>query len=346
MSQRTVLWADDQIEELRGQILFLEGKGYDVVGVSNGDDAISMVRERRFDAVLLDESMPGKGGLETLGHIRDLDGRVPVIMITKNEEEELMERAIGRRIDDYLVKPVNPTQVLLALKKALDETRLQVAQTTQDYLQGFAQLARQRMDAQDWRDWIEIHEKMVGWDLELDSIDEPALRESHAEQARDANAEFSRFVERHYEDWIAGRDAPVLSPKVVERWVAPHLRDGKRVFFVVIDCMRLDQWRLLESQLSSHFTIRRENYFSILPSATPFARNAIFSGLMPCDIAKQHPQWWRGSAQEERSKNAFEDELLGKQLKRLKLGSTRHRYFKTFRQADMDAMRRQIPSSA
>ena len=260
MSQRTVLWADDQIEELRSQILFLEGKGYEVVGVSNGDDAISMVKDRRFDAVLLDESMPGKGGLETLGHIRELDAGVPVIMITKNEEEELMERAIGRRIDDYLVKPVNPTQVLLALKKALDERRLQAEHTTQDYLKGFGQLAMERMEARDWRDWMRIHEKMVNWDLELDGLDEPALVDSHAEQARDANAEFSRFVEKEYAGWVEGQDAPVLSPQVVSRWVAPHLRDGKRVFFVVIDCMRLDQWQLLEAALQPLYDLQRENY--------------------------------------------------------------------------------------
>jgi len=344
MTQRSILWADDQIEELRSQILFLEGKGYQVVGVSNGDDALDLMKRQNFDAGLLDESMPGKGGLETLAHLREFDTRVPVIMITKNEAEDFMDRALGKRIDDYLVKPVNPTQVLMALKKALDEDRLQSQQTTQDYLQSFARLAGRRMEARDWRDWLSIFEEMVNWDLELVRLGDAALAESHGEQSRDANAEFSRFVEANYRDWIAGKDAPTLSPQVVERFVQPQLRQGRRVFFCVIDCMRLDQWRLLERQLSELFDVNTECYYSILPTATPFARNSIFAGMMPLNIAREFKQYWRGSASEERSKNAFEKELLEAQLKRLGLGDKRVKYYKTFNTQDVDAMRKQLPS--
>jgi hypothetical protein len=265
-------------------------------------------------------------------------------MITKNEEEGFMDRALGKRVDDYLVKPVNPTQILMALKRALDERRIQTEQTTQDYLQGFSSLARMRMEARDWRDWLSIQERIVSWDLELDAVGDPALRDTHLEQARDANSEFSRFVESSYSDWLRGEDPPTLSPNVVERFVLPHLRAGKRVYFLVIDCMRLDQWRTLEPQLEPYFSMQRELYYSILPTATPFARNAIFAGIMPDEISRRYPQWWRGSAKEERSKNAYEKELLEEQLKRLKLADSRVRYYKTFNLQDTEAMRKQLPS--
>lgn len=344
MTTRTILWADDQIEELRSQILFLQGKGFEVVGASNGEDAISLVRDRRFDAVLLDEMMPGKGGMETLQSIRGVDPFVPVIMITKSQEEELMDRALGRRVTDYLVKPVQPTQILMALKRALDEESIRRKQMTQDYLRGFAELARQRVEARTPADWSSIYEAMVTWELELTRLSDPALWDAHREQLRDANAQFCRFVERHYRDWVQGREAPVLSHQVVERWVAPHLKSGQRVFLIVMDCMRLDQWRALEPLLDPLFTMQRENYFSILPSATPFARNAIFAGLLPIEIAKRFPQHWRGAANEERSKNASEREFLTAQLTRLGLKDTKLKYYKTFNAGETEAMRRQIPT--
>jgi CheY-like chemotaxis protein len=344
MTARTILWADDQIEELRSQILFLEGKGFQVVGVSNGEDAISLVRDRRFDAILLDEMMPGRGGMETLQSIRRLDPLVPVIMITKSEEEELMDRALGRRITDFLVKPVQPTQILMALKRALDEETIRRRQVTQDYLKGFAELARMRLEARHWRDWISIYETMVTWELELTRLEDPGLWNAHSEQLRDANAEFGRFVERSYRDWMQGHDAPVMSHHVFEHWVAPHLRAGTRVFLFVIDCMRLDQWRVLEPSLDSLYALQRESYYSILPSATPFARNAIFAGLLPVEIAARYPRWWRGAANEEKSKNANERDLLGTQLARLGLKDVRFKYFKTFNAGETEAMRKQIPT--
>lgn len=341
---RRILWADDQINELRSHVLFLEDRGFEVTGASNGDDALDLLRHQTFDAVLLDEMMPGRGGLETLEGIRDLGATLPVIMITKSEEEELMEKALGRRITDYLVKPVNPMQIFMALKKALEETQITERQVAQNYLQGFSELARRRMEAGDWRDWAAIFDRLVDWELQLNSLKDPGLADTHVDQVRDANAEFSKFVEKRYRGWIEEEDPPLLSHRLIESKVLPHLEKGRRVFFFVIDCMRLDQWRALESVLTPWYDIQRDLYFSILPTATPFARNAIFSGLLPKQIAERHPDWWRGSAQEERSKNAHEEELLRSLLDRRGMRDKKMKYFKTFRIQDTEAMRKQVPS--
>lgn len=344
MSQRRILWADDQIDELRGQILFLTGKGYDVVGVSNGDDALDLLGREHFDAVLLDEMMPGRGGLETLEGIRDLGTEVPVIMITKSEEEELMDRALGRRISDYLVKPVNPTQIFMALKRALDESQITEHETAKNYLSNFGQMTQQRMMATGFADWARIYDRLVDWDLQLHRLADPEPARLHADQIKDSNADWVKFVEREYPDWLEGKQGPVLSHRVLEHSVLEHLKAGKRVLFFLIDCMRLDQWRSLEPVLAPLFDQRRELACSMLPTATPFARNAIFSGLLPRDIQARYPQWWRGSAREERSKNAFERELLGTWLERYGLGELRYHYAKTFDMQDLDALRKQVPT--
>lgn len=343
MSQRRILWADDQIDELRGQILFLEGKGYQVVGVSNGDDALDLLGRESFDAVLLDEMMPGKGGLETLEGIHDLGTTVPVIMITKSEEEELMNRALGRRISDYLVKPVNPTQIFMALKRALDQSQITEQETARNYLQNFGQMTQQRMMASEFGDWSRIYDRLVDWDLQLHRLADPEPASLNADQIRDSNADWTKFVEREYLGWLDG-DGPVMSHQVLDHSVLEHLRAGKRVLFLLIDCMRLDQWRSLEPVLSPLFEQRRELACSILPTATPFARNAIFSGLLPREIKSKYPDWWRGSAKEERSKNAFEKELLGAWLKDRGLKDLRYHYAKTFDMQDLEALRKQVPT--
>jgi CheY-like chemotaxis protein len=341
---RRILWVDDQIVELRSHILFLEGKGFEVTGASNGDDALELLKNHTFDAVLLDEMMPGKGGLETLGGIRDLGLSLPVIMITKSEEEELMEKALGRRINDYLVKPVNPMQIFTALRRVLDEAKITERRVAQDYLEGFNELAQRRMEARSWQDWAEVYDRLVDWDMQLGTLKDPGLAETHVDQVRDANGDFARFVESNYQDWLSGGDGPLLSHQLLQEKVWPQLQAGKRVFFFVIDCMRLDQWRALESALTPWYDIQRDLYSSILPTATPFARNSIFAGEMPVDIARRHPQWWRGSSKEERSKNAHESELLRDHLDRSGYRDTKMRYFKTFRIQDTEAMRKQIPS--
>jgi CheY-like chemotaxis protein len=344
MSQRRILWADDQIDELRGQVLFLEGKGYEVVGVSNGDDALDLLARESFDAVLLDEMMPGKGGLETLEGIRDLGTSIPVIMITKSEEEELMNRALGRRISDYLVKPVNPMQIFMALKRALDESKITEQETASNYLRGFGQMAQQRMMAQEFGDWARIYDRMVDWDLQLHRLTDPEPANLNHEQMRESNADWVKFVEREYRDWLSPNAGPVMSHQVLDHAVLDHLRGGKRVLFFLIDCMRLDQWRALETVLSPLFEHRRELVCSILPTATPFSRNAIFSGLLPREIKERYPQWWRGSAKEERSKNAFEKELLGEWLKDRGLKDLAYHYAKTFDMQDLEALRKQVPT--
>ncbi len=344
MPTRTVLWVDDQIEELRSQILFLQAKGFEVEGVSNGDDALALLKERRFDVILLDEMMPGRNGIETLQGIRQLNDNVPVIMITKSDEEELMDRALGRRINDFLVKPVNPNQILLSLKKTLDEEAIQERQVAQDYLRGFNQLTRDRLEARSHEDWSRIFEKLVSWELRLGELSDTSLVQTHREQLRDANNNFGRFVEDNYKSWMSSHERPVMSTDVVQKWVAPHLRAGKKVFFFVIDCMRLDQWRQLASFLTPMYQLEESLYYSMLPSATPFARNAIFAGLSPLEISKRYPKWWRGSAREERSKNAFEPQLLQAQLERIGLGQMGFKYFKTFNIDETEAMAKQIPS--
>lgn len=344
MSQRRILWADDQIDELGGQILFLEGKGYEVVGVSNGDDALDLLGRERFDAVLLDEMMPGKGGLETLEGIRDLGTTVPVIMITKSEEEELMDRALGRRISDYLVKPVNPMQIFMALKRALDESQITEQETARNYLSKFGQMSQQRMMAGDFDEWARIYDRLVDWDLQLNRLADPEPARLHLDQLRESNADWVKFVERNYLDWLDDPKGPVMSHRVLDHAVLEPLREGKRVLFFLIDCMRLDQWRAIEPVLAPLFEQRRQAACGILPTATPFARNAIFSGLLPRDIASRYPQWWRGSAREERSKNAFEKELLGKWLEDRGMGKLQYHYAKTFDMQDLESLRKQVPT--
>lgn len=344
MSQRRILWVDDQIDELRGQILFLEGKGYEVVGVSNGDDALDLLGRQHFDAVLLDEMMPGRGGLETLEGVRDLGTEVPVIMITKSEEEELMNRALGRRISDYLVKPVNPMQIFMALKRALDESQITEEETARNYLRNFGQMTQQRMTARTFADWARIYDRLVDWDLQLHRLTDPEPARLHVDQIRDSNADWVKHVEREYLGWLDSPREVVLSHRVLDHSVLEHLRAGRRVLFLLIDCMRLDQWRALEPVLAPLFDQRRELVCSILPTATPFARNAIFSGLLPRDIQTRYPQWWRGSAREERSKNAFEKELLGQWLTDRGLGDLPYHYTKTFDMQDLEGLRRQVPT--
>ena len=329
-NERRILWADDEIELLRPHILFLEEKGYRVTPVSNGDDAVAAAEREKFDAVLLDESMPGRGGLETLEAIKEHDPGLPVILVTKNEAESLMDDAIGRRISDYLLKPVRPMQIFLALKRVLDGDRLHETRLARDYV---AELARARANAgpaPDWRRWIEIHTRSAQWDVELDAAGDAGLRQAHADQRRELNVEFCHYVESAYESGTrpgaaataaaagsGSADRPPLSVDVVERWVAPHLRAGKRVTLVVIDCMRLDQWLTVEPLLRPYFDITLDHQISILPTATPYSRNAIFSGLFPDEIQKQFPEYWQEISGDERSKNRFERQLLEKLLERL-----------------------------
>jgi len=341
-----ILWVDDQIEELRSHIVFLTEKGYAVDGVTNGQDAVALLRRTRYDAVLLDEMMPGMGGLETLAELKKIRESVPVVMITKSEEDDLLDRAIGRRIDDYLVKPVSPLQIVSVLKRLLEGRRIRGEQINQEYLRNFAAIARRLPAADGPGDWESLYSDMVGWELDLFAYGDHALLETHQEQMAEANRVFARYVRQHYGDWTAGGgDAPLLSPDLFRRWVLPELENSPQVIWIIIDCMRLDQWRFVEELLEPYFYLERRLYWSLLPTATPFARNALFAGLWPREIAERYPEWWRGSSRQQHSKNANEAQLLGEQLRRLGSDAAdSYKYYKVFDARDTDDLRRHVGS--
>jgi DNA-binding response OmpR family regulator len=318
--KKRLLWVDDEIDLLKSHIIFLESRGYDVAPASNGDDAISMIGKERFDIVLLDEMMAGRDGLSTLEGIKEIDPGVPVIMVTKSEEERLMDEAIGRRIDDYLTKPVNPSQILSACKRILDARKIQGQQVTKDYVSEFNKLKLQFADGHmDWRQWSDIHRDLARWDLLLDRFPDVGLRQTHEEQKKECNHAFGKYVESNYSHWLQEENPPVLSVDVVAEYLYPLLLAKKQVFFVVIDCMRLDQWLALEDILNQYYDITRHLYYSILPTATPYSRNALFSGLYPGEIAQKYPDLWKPGTADDQSKNRHERQLLDHQLQKMGL---------------------------
>lgn len=325
MNEKKILWVDDEIELLRSHIIFLSEKGYNVDTVTNGEDAVSSVREKEYDLIFLDEMMAGMGGLATLSQIKDINPNIPVVMITKSEEETLMDEAIGGKINDYLTKPVNPSQVLLVCKKILEGKKLSGQYAAKDYLQDFNQISRAFLNDMDYEEWKDIYLKLVNWDMELDEHPEVDLRQTLNDQKKEGNKEFSKFVERNYKNWLSSLgDAytPTLSPEIVPKYVMPHLQNSdSSVFFFVIDCLRYDQWLIMEKHLRDYFKIDKEFYYAILPTATPYARNSLFSGLFPSDIEKNYPDLWSSGDDDEKSMNKYEKELLQKLLdrKRLKL---------------------------
>ncbi|MEO8399577.1 MAG: bifunctional response regulator/alkaline phosphatase family protein [Ignavibacteriaceae bacterium] len=283
MKAKKLLWVDDEIEMLRSHIIFLSEKGYDVDTATNGEDAISNVKQNSYDLIFLDENMAGMGGLETLGQIKDFDQNIPVVMITKSEEETLMNEAIGGKISDYLTKPVNPSQVLLVCKKFLEGKKISGEYATKDYLQDFNQISQALVNNLDFEEWIDIYLKMVNWDIEIDQHSGIGLRQTLNDQRKEANKEFSKFVEKNYKNWINDTDdpyTPLLTTEIVSKYVFPHVEEGNSsVFFFVLDCMRADQWLVMEKLLSDYFKISKDYYYSILPTATPYARNSLFGGL-------------------------------------------------------------------
>jgi len=339
MTNGQLLWVDDEMELLRAHIIFLEKKGYEVTCVSNGTDAIDLCRERSFDLVLLDEQMPGLSGLETLGRIKELQPSTPVVMVTKSEEENIMNQAIGQKIADYLIKPVNPNQILLTLKKNIHRREIETEVTQSQYQQSFQQIAMQIMDCQTWQDWVDVYKRLVHWELELSSTDSQ-MTDMLQMQKEEANLGFAKFVKKNYLDWIKGSDAPVLSPSIFKTKVFPLLSAGEKVFLVVLDNFRYDQWRMLAQELGDQFDIDEELYCSILPTATQYARNAIFSGLMPNKIAEMFPDLWVDEDEEE-GKNLNEEPLIRTQLDRYR----RHEqfsYHKVNNSADAEKLMQQL----
>lgn len=330
MAVATILWVDDEMESIQSQKMFLENKGYEVHTLSNGFDAIDYVKEHRVDVVLLDESMPGISGLETLSKIKEIRQQIPVVMITKNETENLMNDAIGRQISDYLIKPVNPNQVLLSLKKILDNKRLVAEKTTSAYQQEFRNLFMALNSNPDYNEWIEIYKKLVYWELEMEKSDSPEMREVFQTQKQEANTEFGKFISKNYASWMQPKnnDAPIMSHSLLQFKVLPHMEKGTPTFFVIIDNLRFDQWKAIQPIFAESFRILQEDcFYSILPTATQYSRNAIFAGLLPIEIEKKFPVQWKND-DEEGGKNLYEEEFLRDHLKRLKKDSLKVSYTK------------------
>ena len=298
MSNGLLLWIDDEIELLKAHIIFLEKKGYEVATVSNGSDAIELCRQQSFDLILLDEMMPGLSGLETLQQIKDIQPATPVVMCTKSEEENIMDQAIGSKIADYLIKPVNPSQILLSLKKNIHRKDIVTEVTQSGYQQDYQQIALKMMDCRSCHDWMEIYRRLVKWELELSDTDSQ-MSEMLAMQKEEANIGFAKFIARNYLEWIdlmrngnasSSDDRPMMSPDVFRNRIFPILDKGEKVFLIVIDNFRYDQWKMLAADIGELFDIDEDMYMSILPTATQYARNAIFSGLMPNRIAEMFPE--------------------------------------------------------
>jgi CheY-like chemotaxis protein len=311
---KNILWVDDEIAQLAPHKIFLEDKGYRVDGVSSGEEAIELIKRGEYDLVLLDEMMPGMDGLTTLEEIRKIDKRVPIVMITKSEEETLMEDAIGKEISDYLVKPVHPVQILSTLKKIFDATRILGQQLTRDYTTEYREMAMRPSINMPFEEWLEIAYWLAEWDVIFDNHPELGLYGMHREFRQECNSEFSRFVLSKYVDWVNSdrRNRPRMSVDIASERMVPHLKNGKKVFFIVIDCMRLDQWLAVENMLSQYFNIITEPYYSILPTATPYCRNAVFSGLFPRELSKRYPDLWIDPDDESASRNRYEHQLLDK----------------------------------
>ncbi|MBN2415941.1 response regulator [bacterium] len=328
-SKGKILWADDEIEHLKPHILFLEEKGYAISAVTNAEDALALLGEKPFDLFLLDEMMPGMGGLEVLEHIRSRFPALPVIMITKSEQEDIMEEAIGSNIHDYLTKPVNPSQILSSCKKILEKARINRDRLTREYTAEFSEISRLLCGDLTASDWADIHIRLSERELKLDEHPEHGLRNTLVSQRSECNKEFGNFIEDSYGDWLERGDGPVLSPHVFRRFIVPLLEKGRRVLLVVIDNLRYDQWLAIEPLLYESFAITRDYYYSILPTATPYSRNALFAGLMPLEIQRRYPDRWESGEGDDFSRNRYEDILMRDHLERLKLnGDVTSKYIK------------------
>jgi CheY-like chemotaxis protein len=327
MNSIQILWVDDEIDLLKPHILFLEQKGYNLTSCTNGADAIELVKKSNFDIIFLDENMPGINGLETLSEIKQLQSNLPVVMITKSEEEYIMEEAIGSKIADYLIKPVNPNQILLSLKKNLDHSRLISEKTTSNYQQEFRKISMDLMSVNSHEDWVELYKKLVHWELELENINDSSMLEILESQKSEANNLFYKFIKKNYQEYLTSSNQPTFSHTMFKNYIVPNLSSDQGVLWIVIDNLRYDQYRMLEPLINNYYKKEEEySYYSILPTATQYARNSIFSGLMPSEMEKKHPKLWKNDT-DEGGKNMFENEFLRHQINRLNL-SINHEYYK------------------
>jgi len=341
---RKILWVDDEIEHLKSHIIFLNDRGFEVTPVSSGFDAVQEVKRTQFDLVFLDEMMPGMDGIATLEQIKAISPNLPVVMVTKSEEENLMEEAIGKQITDYLTKPVNPSQVLLVAKRILESKKLLQNQFTRDYVEQSNKLRMKLFGPMEPEDWIEANRLLSTWDVEIDRNPDVGFSQTQIDFRRECNVEFCKYYEKAYPKWMKSKRRPMLSPDIIGEYVVPHLRKKEKVYFIVIDCMRLDQWLTIESLVSEFFKVDKDYYFSILPTATPFSRNAIFAGEFPDEIDRIIPEIW-GSNRSETSLNAHEEQLLRRQLEKkvVKLDGEL-RYNKVLDQKEGENLARMIPT--
>lgn len=329
MTDIKILWADDEIDRLKPQILFLKKKKYDVITVTNGHDAIDEFKQFPFDVVFLDESMPGMTGLETLAEIKKIDATVPVVMITKNEAENLMEEAIGVQVTDYLLKPVNPNQILLTLRRIFDGKRLVREKTRQDYQQEFREIFSEINSRLNFQEWVEVYKKIISWEIKMDNSNVTTMADILAMQKSEANVEFSKFIVKNYMGWMSKRSsAPVMSDQVMIEKVFPYLDESEPMIFLLLDNLRYDQWKTIEPIIAELYAVEQEDYFySILPTSTQYSRNAIFSGLMPLDIQKYYPEWWLND-NEPGGKNMHEGKLISELIRRTLRKSAKFEYVK------------------
>ena len=330
MADIRILWADDEIEMLKPQLFFLEKKGYEIITVTNGYDAIEVFEEdKKIDVVFLDESMPGISGLETLAKIKEKNSNIPIVMITKNEAENLMEEAIGSQIDDYLIKPVNPNQILMTLKKLIDNKRLVSEKTMTDYQVEFRKILMEINSGLDIEGWVDIYKKIISWEMKMDKSQTPEMMDILQMQKTEANAQFSKYIEKNYEKWFDQPDtAPVMSHDLLRKKLLPHMESGKPTYMFLLDNLRYDQWKAIETGLTDNYRVVTEDFFySILPTSTQYSRNAIFAGMTPNDIKKHYSNCWMDD-HEEGGKNLHEEELLKSQLNRLLRREVQTEYLK------------------
>jgi len=334
MDKINILWVDDEIDLLKPHIIFLKEKGYDVSTVNNGHDALDIIKTKPFDIVFLDEQMPGLSGIETLLKMKSEFPGLPVVMITKSEEEAIMEDAIGSNIADYLIKPVNPNQILLSLKKTLENKKIVSEKTTFQYQQEFRNIGMEISNKLNFEEWTEIYKKITYWELKLGQSIDDGMNQVLKMQKDEANQVFCRFVERNYSGWINGKgnDRPVQSHNLIKEKIFPLLNEDKPVFVILIDNLRFDQWKVLQPTLEDYFRVEKEDiYYSLLPSVTQYARNSLFAGLLPTEIEKKYPKFWVNE-DEEGPKNNYEDELLGELLRRYGR-DIKYSYYKVLNQA-------------
>src|SRR5919198_1527239 len=342
---KTILWVDDEVEGLAAHRRFLEAQGFTIAAAAHGDDALALLRRQSYSIVLLDEQMPGRRGLELIGEIRAIDAGVPVVMVTQSEDEGTLREAIGVAVDDYLVKPVHPRQILSVVTRLLEGDRIRQQRLARDFVTRFRELEGRRGSALAWREWSELIAELARWEVKLAAAAEPGLSEALRTLQESLRKDFQGFITRHYPRWLADpeRDRPPLSVDVGAEFLVPALQRTGRILFIVIDCLRLDQWEAIRDLITPLFDLEESHYYSILPTATPFARNAIFSGLFPMEIAARHPEWW-GAPTDDESLNAHEPELLTEQLQELVGEPVPVRYEKLFTAADGTDLLRRLPA--